>query len=97
MIFGHDIQFWITVGIAAAIKWLFSTYQSWRVSIASLCTAIFIPWLFTPAVMDWMGLEPEIYTLPTAGLLAWSGEQLIKGLMAMDLKSVVSAIKGGLK
>ena len=97
MIFGHDFQFWITVGIAAMIKFFLSTYHSWRVGIASLAAAIFVPWLFTLPVLDWMDLNPDIYTLPTAGLLAWSGEQLIKGLAAMDLKSVVAAIRGGLK
>ncbi len=97
MIFGHDFQFWVTVGICAAIKWLFSSYTSWRVSAASLLAAIFCPWLFTVPVLDWMELSPEVYTLPTAGLLAWSGEQLVKGLSAMDLKSIVAAIKGGLK
>lgn len=94
MIFGHDFQFWVTVGIAAAIKWMLSTYQSWRIGIASLTAAIFVPWLFTWPVLDWLELNPEIYTLPTAGLLAWSGEQLIKGIMAMDLKGLLAIVRG---
>ncbi len=94
MMFGHDLQFWVTVSIAALIKWLFSTYDRWRIGLASLAAAIFIPWLFTRPVLDWMALNPDIYTLPTAGLLAWGGEQLIKAIISLDLKGAIALWRG---
>lgn len=92
--FGQPVKFWITVAVAAMIKAMFSRYDSIKIGLASLLAAIFVPWLLTDAVIHWLEIERDAYLLPTAGLLAWSGEQIVKFVSALDPKTLIDLYRG---
>jgi len=93
-IFGQEGAFWATVGIAAVIKGLFSNYKSRKTALASFAAAVFTPWLFTNAILDWMTWDADTYLLPTAGLLAWTGEQLVKAISSLDVEKLLMKLAG---
>lgn len=93
-IFGQEGAFWATVLIAAAIKWMFSVYKTRKTQLASFAAAVFTPWLLTDAILDWMTWDPDTYLLPTAGLLAWTGEQLVKAISSLDVEKLLLKIAG---
>ena len=90
---GQEASFWITVGIAASIKALLSRFQTLRAATASMAAAVFVPWLFTDAVLDWMNWDRQTYLLPTAGLLAWLGEQWVRALLGLNLEKLARLAK----
>lgn len=83
MLFGHDLTFWITIGIAAFVKLFSSPYQGLMKTIFTLATAIFFAWVFTDAVLHILSLNPEVYKYPIAALIALTAEGLAKVVLSI--------------
>ena len=95
MLFGQDNSFWIAAIVAAAIKVAASDKFHIARALITFSTAVFCAWAFTGAILDWMNLKPETYTVPMAALVAVTGENLMRLTMiaTSDMRHVVTIIK----
>lgn len=92
-----DQSFWATIVLAAFIKAGFSNYASMRIGVASFAAAIFVPFVGTNPLLTWLGWDYQSYVIITAALLAWLGENVVKGISALDIDRVISLLRGGAK
>ena len=77
----HDLSFWVAILLAIIVKILTSPVQSVFRTITTMTAAIFAAWAFTDPVIHWTGAAPDVWTTPTAALLALTGENLVRKLI----------------
>jgi hypothetical protein len=82
VIFGIDIQFWLTVAGAVAVKLITSKYEGFWRALAAIFAAMFSAWVFTNPVLNWTALDPETYRYFIAALAALTGEGIMKWIIA---------------
>lgn len=73
-----DIKFWIAVVGAALVRVATSENHSLLRSSITVCTAVFLAWVFTDSALDWFNLPASTYRNPMAALLALTGEGLAR-------------------
>lgn len=93
-LFGQELSFWIAVAGATVFKLFSSQHHSLRRTVLTVGAAVFSAWVFTEPLLTFMDWNREVYTAPTAALLALSGESLMRGVMGLDLDRLVSLIRG---
>lgn len=76
--FGHDWAFWFALFGATLIRVVTSPFHSVFRAVVMVITSVFIAWLFTDAVVDWLKLDPLVYKAPVGGLLALSADGLVR-------------------
>lgn len=94
MIFGHNIEFWIAVFGAAAVKIITGSRRSWVEAFVSTVTALFMAWVFTKPVVAWFGWDYDIYAVPTGALLALTSQSLLRFLIDLTPASALDLLKG---
>lgn len=100
MIFGHDLNFWITVAGAALLRLLLSKRDTLLKSVSTAFAAIFAALVFTRPTMDLLGLMSDLHGYAIAALWALTGEQLMRWVIrsAGDpvtmFKSILSVWRG---
>lgn len=77
-LFGHDWTFWVALIGAALIRVATSPFHSIPRAVIMVGTSVFIAWLLTDAVVDFLKLNPLIYKAPVGGLLALSADGLVR-------------------
>lgn len=77
-IFGHDWTFWVALIGATIIRVATSPFHSIFRSVVMVITSVFVAWLFTDAVIDYLHLDPMIYKAPVGGLLALSADGFVR-------------------
>lgn len=77
-IFGHDWTFWIALIGATIIRVVTSPFHSVFRAVVMVITSVFIAWLFTDAVVDYLHLDPAVYKAPVGGLLALTADGLVR-------------------
>lgn len=85
----NDWTFWIALVGAAIIRVLTSPFHSLVRAATQIVVSVFIAWLFTDAVVDYLHLNPTVYRAPMGGLLALTAD----GLIRLVLNQVTSAGK----
>ncbi len=90
MIFlGHELRFWIAIGIATLLKVLTSKFHSPVRIMITVIAALFAAIFFTEPVLHLMQWEPDTYKVPTAALLALTGEGLMRSLVTITFDKLV--------
>ena len=77
----NDLAFWVAMLGAALLRVVTSPFHSFWSSAITLLTAIFIAWLLTDAVIDWLHLSAAVYRAPMAGLIALTADGLVRAAM----------------
>lgn len=77
-LFGHDWSFWIALVGATLVRVLTSPFHSFFRSVVMVVTSVFVAWLFTDPVVDWMRLNPGVYAAPVGGLLALTADGIVR-------------------
>lgn len=93
---GHDIAFWIAAIVAALIKTLTSEATSLCRAVVSFTAALFFAWAFTDAALDWLRLDPAIYKVPGAVVVAYTcdGAMRVALTLIADPERIIRAWRG---
>lgn len=83
-IFGHDISFWIALFGATAIRVFTSPFHSILRAVLQVFISVFMAWLLTDSVVDWLRLDPFIYKAPVGGLIALSADGFVRLLFDLQ-------------
>ena len=76
--FGHDITFWVALLGATAIRVFTSPFHSIFRAAVMVFISVFMAWLLTEPVVDWMRLDPAVYKAPIGGLIALSADGVVR-------------------
>lgn len=82
MMFGIDVQFWLTVAGVVVVKLSTTKYEGIWQAVATTFAAMFSAWVFTNPILSWTNLEPETYRYFIAALAALTGEGVMKWVIA---------------
>ena len=95
MFLGQSLAFWVAIIGAIVVKLLTSPYHSLLRAVSTVFAALFAAYIFTDAAVDWIGLDPEKYTVPMAALLALTGEGLMRMVVKItsDYKEILNIIR----
>lgn len=78
---GHDWTFWVALFGAALLRVITSPFHSiWRAA-AQVFVSVFVAWLFTDAVVDYLHLSADIYRAPVGGLLALTADGILRVIL----------------
>jgi dolichol kinase len=95
MIFGHDLYFWIAVAGAVFFKMFTSERRrSFAQTAGMVIAAVFFAWAFTGAVLHFFSLNPEIYEIPVAALVALTGENVARWIVSATPIDVMKLWRG---
>lgn len=75
---GHDWSFWAALLGAALVRVLTSPFHSFWRAAAQVFISVFMAWLLTDSVVDYLHLNPEIYRVPMGGLIALTADGLVR-------------------
>lgn len=84
MIFGHDTSFWIATAGATVVRLLSMDHSGLSPGaaifrgVAGAFTAVFTAITFTDPLLTWQALDPSVWKVPTAAILALTGESLVR-------------------
>lgn len=78
MFLGHDLQFWIALGLATIVRIATSPFHSFWRAILMILTSVFVAWVFTDSAVDWLHLDPTIYRAPMGALLALTADGFVR-------------------
>lgn len=97
--FGHDWAFWAALIGASAIKVMTSPYHSFFRAVVMVITSVFIAWLLTDPVVDFLKLDPGVYKAAVGGLLALTADGLVRLLLTWasnpgELVDLVNRLRG---
>ena len=92
----NDLSFWAAMLGAAILRVATSPVHSFWRALLMLGTSIFIAWLLTDAVIDWLHLNAAVYRTPMAGLIALTADGLVRAVMraAKDPLGTFLAVTG---
>lgn len=76
-----DGLFWLIVGGAILIKIMLSEKAGWKQIALTAITSVFGAALFTEPVLDLLKLDGEIFGYAVAGILALSGENIMRRIL----------------
>ncbi len=77
----EDWRYWTAIVGAAAMKVLLSQTLTFKQACLTFVMGIGAAWLFTDPLIDWAGLNPDVYKTPTAAILALTGEQIVRRII----------------
>lgn len=77
-LFGHDISFWIAIIGATAIRVFTSPFHSIFRAGTQVFISVFMAWMLTDSVVDWLRLDPGIYKVPAASIIALSADGFVR-------------------
>jgi hypothetical protein len=80
MYFGHDLSFWIALFGAALVRVLTSPFHSVLRAVVMVVTSVFVAWVFTDPVVDYLHLDPTIYKAAIGALLALTADGVLRGI-----------------
>jgi hypothetical protein len=75
------LEFWLAVTLATLLKFAASPKLTLMIGITSVIASILTPLVFADAVMEWRGLDPEVWRIPIVALTALTGEHLSRLLL----------------
>jgi len=91
---GYDLEFWLAALGAALLKVITSPKHSITRSATTIAAAVFCAWAFTDAVLVYLELDPESYTIATAALIALTGENVTRWVMDLSPEKIIALWKG---
>ena len=74
----HRIEFWVAVIVAAIIKVLLSENLAKTAVAVSIVSGLFAAAFGAHPLLDWLELDPVIYGPLIGGLLALTGESVVR-------------------
>lgn len=77
----EDWRYWTAIVGAAVMKVMLSQTLSFKQACVTFILGIGAAWLFTDPLLDWSGLNPDVYKTPTAAILALTGEQIVRRII----------------
>lgn len=92
-----DFRFWVMLVGAALLRVATSPFHSiWR-AILSVLTSVFLAWVFTDAVIDWLHLSAVTYRAPMGALIALTADGLLRVILraARDPLKYLAEIRRG--
>lgn len=83
-----DLKFWLAVAGAIFIKLITSRWHSILRAFVVVVTAVFMAWLFTDPLLEFMGW-PKSYREPVAALLALTADGTIKWIIRVTPENIL--------
>lgn len=80
---GLDLWFWATIVSAIFIKILLSPVRSILRILTTIAVGIFAAVVFTGPILMWFELPKETFGYAVAGLLAVTGEELVRRVISI--------------
>lgn len=100
IIFGHDLGFWLAAFGAAALKVVLSPWFGLWKGVLSVFTAVVVAILFTDPVVAYLNLNPQVYKIAVAALIALTGEGIVRWILQLvtdpaKILEIVKVFRGG--
>lgn len=77
----EDWRYYLAMVAAALFKVVLSKTLTFKQSAVSFALGVFSAWVFTRPLIHWAGLDPEVYMVPTAAIIALTGEQIVRRII----------------
>lgn len=87
-----DLKFWLAVAGAILIKLLTSQWYSKKRAVVTVLAAVFMAWIFTDPLIDFMDW-PMSYREPVAALLALTADGTIKWIIRVTPENILDTWK----
>lgn len=96
----EDWRYWLAICGAAALKVMWSQTLTKYQALLTFLSGVFTAWVFTDVLIAWAGLDVNVYRVPTAAILALTGEQVVRRIIRYsqrpgDLKRDIEDWNGG--
>lgn len=93
---GVDALFWLAVAAGIMVKLTFSELLTKRQVVMTFVAGVFCAVLFSRPTLDVLKLEGEYYAYAVAGLLALTGEHIVRRVVKFSQNGSISDIKKGI-
>ena len=87
-----DLKFWLAVAGAIVLKLLTSTWHSPMRALITVIAAVFMAWIFTDPLLEFMNW-PKSYREPVAALLALTADGTIKWIIRVTPENILDTWK----
>lgn len=74
----HDLKLVGTIMVASLLAAALSTAKTWTARLIAVGVGAFSAVIFTEPVIHWLGLEFTVWQYAVSGLLAMSGDRIVR-------------------
>lgn len=76
-----DLKVWLFIGLTIFVKLIMSPSLKLTRAISTASAALLTCLSLTEPILNWSGLDPDIYLIPVVVILALTGENLVRRLL----------------